>query len=359
LANRYAVATGNWSNPAIWDGGTLPGIGDDVRANGFTVSINQDITVNSIRNDALAPAVNGGGFTLNSTTFNNLTLTCNIISHTANCLTISGNGVVNITGDIRGGLSNANNGVLLSGTTSNFTMNIVGDCYGGAGSGNSGCAGIFVGNSFANINLTGCCYGSTQNGQNNNNGISVVGGLGLITMNGVCYGRGAAGIFIAGNIMSLVGNIIAASSNDFDSVPGVACFSSNTGVVVSSVLNNNRGVGINGGVRLSDINPTMTVITQSGSLTLSDPAQTNPPSEENVRLGTVYGGGAYVGSLIVPNPSNVRLGIPTDNTVGTGIVTGEDFFNTIRISSDPLAERLRNVATVKVVGDQFNSFNAK
>jgi hypothetical protein len=63
MANRYAIATGNWSNPAIWDGGTLPQAGDVVRPNGFTVTIDQDINVSELTNDASAPAVAGGSFT--------------------------------------------------------------------------------------------------------------------------------------------------------------------------------------------------------------------------------------------------------------------------------------------------------
>jgi hypothetical protein len=55
MALRYAVATGNWSNTATWNGGTLPGVGDDVHANGFTVTIDQDINVNSISNKVNSP----------------------------------------------------------------------------------------------------------------------------------------------------------------------------------------------------------------------------------------------------------------------------------------------------------------
>ena len=65
MAVRYAVATGNWSNTATWDGGTLPTSADDVYSNGFTVTIDQDVAVLSIRNTAQSPAVAGGRFDLN------------------------------------------------------------------------------------------------------------------------------------------------------------------------------------------------------------------------------------------------------------------------------------------------------
>lgn len=52
MALRVAVATGNWSNPAIWNGGVLPTVGDVVASNNFTVTIDQNINVDSITNSA-------------------------------------------------------------------------------------------------------------------------------------------------------------------------------------------------------------------------------------------------------------------------------------------------------------------
>jgi hypothetical protein len=88
----------------------------------------------------------------------------------------------------------------------------------------------------------------------------------------------------------------------------------------------------------------------------TDQTSNDYPSENDVRDGVEYGFLSYEGTLSVPLPSQVSLGTPTDNTVGTGIVTSNDFLEAIKTSSDPLAERLRNVATVQTVGDQFNSF---
>ena len=54
MALRIAVASGNWSNPAIWNGGVLPNPGDVVASNNFTVTIDQNINVDSITNAAQA-----------------------------------------------------------------------------------------------------------------------------------------------------------------------------------------------------------------------------------------------------------------------------------------------------------------
>lgn len=50
MATRFAIGNGNWSNTATWDGGALPLSDDVIFANNFTVTIDQDITVGSLRN---------------------------------------------------------------------------------------------------------------------------------------------------------------------------------------------------------------------------------------------------------------------------------------------------------------------
>ena len=49
---RIAIANGNWSNPATWNGGVLPTTGDVVASNNFTVTIDQNINVDSLTNAA-------------------------------------------------------------------------------------------------------------------------------------------------------------------------------------------------------------------------------------------------------------------------------------------------------------------
>lgn len=62
--------------------------------------------------------------------------------------------------------------------------------------------------------------------------------------------------------------------------------------------------------------------------------------------------------MVVPSPSDVRVNVLTDNTVGTGqSLTAADFLAAISASADPYAERLRNVATVDTVGSLLTGFN--
>lgn len=49
---RVAVANGNWSNPATWNGGVLPAAGDIVASNNFNITIDQDVNVGALTNAA-------------------------------------------------------------------------------------------------------------------------------------------------------------------------------------------------------------------------------------------------------------------------------------------------------------------
>ena len=49
---KVAVANGNWSSPSTWNGGVLPAAGDVVASNGFTVTIDQNINIDSLTNTA-------------------------------------------------------------------------------------------------------------------------------------------------------------------------------------------------------------------------------------------------------------------------------------------------------------------
>ena len=70
MATRFAVATGNYSNTAIWDNGAVPTSADDVYANNFTVTIDGTYTAQSIRNTAtniLVPNIATPAMTSNNT----------------------------------------------------------------------------------------------------------------------------------------------------------------------------------------------------------------------------------------------------------------------------------------------------
>ena len=67
MAQRVAIASGNWSNPAIWNGGVLPSAGDIVASNGFTVTIDVNANVDSITNAATTVGTAVPAMTSNTT----------------------------------------------------------------------------------------------------------------------------------------------------------------------------------------------------------------------------------------------------------------------------------------------------
>jgi hypothetical protein len=113
------------------------------------------------------------------------------------------------------------------------------------------------------------------------------------------------------------------------------------------------------------------------------------PFATNVRNGVTYGDASqFSGSMIVPSPSDVRVNVPTDNTVGTADLTAEDIWNKLtseitttgsigkllkdnldtslssrasnagvvtelNTSSVDVAVRLRNASTVTITGEQI------
>lgn len=419
MANRYAIATGNWSNPAIWDGGTLPGPGDDVRANGFTVTIDQDITVTSIRTDAASPAVGGGFFDV---TTSGKIINANIVAGTSitnGCLRFSVAGNLEINGNIFGGSVSNSRGLFVGNTSANVTINgnstggssgeahginasgninltgnITGgsgsDAYGWTGSGNlfvvgniSGGVGTTSVGAFSSgvgnlIDIIGSVTGGTASaahgiwlnrvstayitgtvqGVTGNGGYIHTGAASTLNINGIVKGSNT-GVVAGFNNLSTVSTFLCdiAEGSDVNSAVGVANSVVNNNILVRNATYKSTSTPIGVGVRFSTSSPSITVLTTSGTLTLTDPTSTDQALPADVRNGVVYNSGGLIGSLKVPAPESVAFGVEVDNTFGEAILSPDNFLEAIKTSSDPLAERLRNVATVQTVGDQFNSFS--
>jgi hypothetical protein len=129
MAIRFAVANGNWSNTATWNGGTLPTTGDDVYSNNFRVIIDvANIDAAILTNGSnVSPAINsGGGFT----TSVNCDISSNINGSNATdiiankLLIISNNTTTNLSGTINHGTvakTIASIVEVLAGSTLNYT----------------------------------------------------------------------------------------------------------------------------------------------------------------------------------------------------------------------------------------------
>jgi hypothetical protein len=415
MAIRYAVANGNWSDTAIWDGGTLPTSADDVYANNFTVTIDGTFTVLTIRNTAnTTPTITaGGGFTF----ANGGNLTCTASNGVINravgsvyCLTFdlpSGqsatfNGSVNEVSNITNGRS-----ILVQNTG---TFNMVGD-YGKTNTTANGTYTITI-NASTIINLIGNITNSQTSVssspsttlfiQAGNPVINITGNVSgsstntFVALYQAIYCGTTTTINLTGNIttnsaptiwfntsgtLNLIGNATGGNAHP-------AVYNINTPATIDILGTTTSGSGypaIQGlittfvKVRGNVVNTDTYCAIYAGRVTIDDNVtswqfkdSTNTttrtlytagvnlgnPAEDDVREGVDYGTSLELtGTLAVPTADNVRKGVPIDDTVGTADLTAEDFLTAIEESTLDIAERLRNVATVQTTGDQITGLS--
>jgi len=243
MANIRAIASGNWSNNAIWSPAPPTSV-DDVFASGFTITVDQNIQVLSI-NTIGATGIGGGGsfrpnngvvmttnvvagsticvnFTLaspnsfslvgnvsagnasnaygiNNNTTGTINVTGNIVAgSTFNTYGINNGagGTVTILGNVQGSLTAPNNtgayGVM---NFSTGTINVIGNCLGGVNQGTHAVVNATTGA----VNITGFCIGSRfLNSTGLTHGL-LNNGAGPITVVGGCYGGSSSSSLGLGN----------------------------------------------------------------------------------------------------------------------------------------------------------------
>lgn len=342
MASRWAVASGNWSNTATWNGGTLPATGDDVSANGFTVTIDQDINMLSLRIDANGSAVQGGGFVVSAGT-RSITLSGSMAvgAHTGSStaiLLLSGGAVtlsvaVNMTGDtsntgteppcvlVTGGTHTitVSGSIVGSASTAAFTMQCTGGTTtlnatmtGGAGTG--GVAVDVSGSAQATINgaVTGGGSATGSYGLNVGSGAAVTLRGDLKPGSYSSSGNGSPAVLSSG-VLRYSGHIYSGGMfastgpNGFMPLQGNWSAISGEEVYLHVYDDGNYPSGNNG---------TQRILTRYG---------TDLPVAADVRSGTAYGpSGVNVGTLSVPPAASVAAGVPTDDTVGTAALALSD-----------------------------------
>lgn len=118
MANKWAIANGNWSDGSTWNDGVVPTAADNVYANGKTVQINTECFASLITN-TMCPdtSTSGGKFQCTlSASFKSITINSSILaSNSDNCVTITvPSGVA--------GCSITINGEYLEGNTSKYAL---------------------------------------------------------------------------------------------------------------------------------------------------------------------------------------------------------------------------------------------
>lgn len=88
------------------------------------------------------------------------------------------------------------------------------------------------------------------------------------------------------------------------------------------------------------------------------------PAPGDVRSGVVYNQGNSTGTLVMPIPADVAQDVPTDNTVGTAVLTPEAVWNTAINTltatslSASIGFRLKDIATTQNVGHLIAAYNS-
>ena len=364
MAIRYAANAGNWSALATWDGGaSLPGSGDDVYANGKTVTIDQDVTVLSVNTTAGGAAVAGGVFALSA----GRTLTANVVAGTTSCVSFGAAGSATITGNITGGNTVSAAGVA---NTAGGTLNIIGNAVGGSVSNTPGVSNMASGvinmtgnatggpvgtahgvtNSVGTFNLTGTCTGGLAGfGANNSSS-------GTLNVYGEAVGCATANVPGVNNAGSGVCFVQIARGTDYPNggstqlTPGTSQAVGGGYITVDAMIFGSGGcVPVSGRhfVRNAGTNyVTMRESNAGPTLNLGE-LSADYPSVANVRSGTSFDFGNKTGTCHVPAAGSVALGVPVDATTGTAALSP-----TALLGAD-LLTRLGTCSTVQTTGDQL------
>jgi hypothetical protein len=418
MALRYAVATGNWSNTATWDGGTLPTAADDVFSNNFTVTIDGTFTVLSIRNtlNAALPTILAGGqfryanngnltctaaqaifvgsttptlemtlATPNTGTFNGSVLTLtNTVSYIA--IRHSSSGTLNLNGNYNIDNTGGTSRTIIS-VTSTGTLNVVGDLSSSVGS-VAAVSHALLNTASSTINITG---NITAGNSTSLNGSTINTNAGTINITGNTTSNITPAVYIIGAVnYNQIGNVNASTVQPAIYNVTTAATISITGIITASTgapaiysaftlttgYSSSTFVKVSGNVvnasnNMAIVAPRITIDTNTSSWLFQISTGGNRtlyaagvalgnPAITNVRFGTTYGASSELtGTLRVPSAANVLSGVLTDNTTGTLLMTPADFWNYLIASgftANSIGDRLQNASTVATTGGQIAAY---
>ena len=389
MATKYAQANANYSAVVWLDAPagsvtTAPGATDTAEANGKTIAINVNVTC------AAATNTLGGAFTLT----NGVTLTANVVAGIAACVGFSAASpaVANVNGSSLGGTTFNSDGIVNNGSgtllqtgnstggsapgycangsanRANGTFYTTGTATGGPGNQNyyayENC-GIYNASNGTFIhtgNVVGNSVYSDEGARNNSSG--------SMTINGDATGVvGAGAINYLGGSMTITGSATggtggASGATNFSTGPmycgravgndrgiggmstaaayGVVSNLYNSLTTVGSIRYGTNGMSPTAGVVKvvnSTANTAVVIRSDTGAAkTLTDPAATvDFPGVGNVRFGTSFSNGNLTGTCHIPAAGSVALGVATDNTVGTAVLTAANVQTAIGGATIPAA----------------------
>jgi hypothetical protein len=376
MALIVSAASGNFNVGATWVGGVVPGVGDTAQAaNGHTITITANAACTLINNAGTGTFILSNGVTLTANIEKGNTATPSVQLNGSNSANIVGNvtgpstgpatihfvvasnssGALSITGNITGGsaLSSGPQGV----SNGAGTLNVTGNVFAGTGGNGSGVFAHGITNGTGTVNVTGGVNGG-NGGQVSNRGIdsnsagtiSVVGTVAagvMATAHAIRSASTASSVIVVGDIIaSNTISAVQAGNSGTHQFSGSFIFSENGTVPVDCLRYKLNTTPIASKTRYA----------LNGSGTYVDMFTADNtglgPATNHVRSGVTYSG--MTGTLAVPLPSQVAVGVATDNTVGTAFVTGSDIATAVwgaasRTITGGMVDTLTNPPTVPTV----------
>lgn len=316
MAIVYPLATGNWSTINWQSGGSaygqLPQPGDDVYADGKTVTIDQNINVANLYTTTRSGGTAGGGFTLTG----DYNITANITAGSSYCVTSTHTGTISIIGNLTGSATTTVAAFYISSGPGN--VNITGNI---SLAGPSGSRGIYLLGSGL-INITG---NATHTGTGAAGAVNV-GGTSRVVMNGILTSNGSSA--------STCVAVTSASSSAFTftgsyvSISGYGIINSGSGTAVI-----NADYTVTGASAQYFVHNSGTGITTINGNITGSPATSTGYALYNSGSGTLNINGNVIAGAVTPSST---FGIVQNNTTGTinivGNVTGGSVANTIAVS---------------------------
>jgi hypothetical protein len=383
MADIRAAQSGDFSATTTWVGGVVPGSGDVAFSNTFTVTISDTRTVQAISNASGTGITVGGTFSL----LNGCNLTCTNANGvvqgatTTSCVTTPGltlgnaatiNASISVIGNARSisfstaGTLNLNgnytDGVLDYTSASSGNLNIVGNLTAGGGADTSHALNV---SGSGNVTITGNIAGSL--GFRLSHGINILSGA-TVTVTGSVTGGNRTGSYgIQCSVTSVNPITVNGPCQSSSLSPAIGQAFTNGGnplfrltgpLLVGATGNYNPVFSHTWRWAPTQIPtyyevPTSDGTTKRNLYTADNIPTANYPTQGNVRSGTVYGPNLEnTGTLAVPAPGSVALGVATDNTTGTAVLTSANVQTALGAFS---SGRLNNVATVDTTGAQIQA----
>jgi hypothetical protein len=295
MATILAANTGNWTDPATWTGGVIPGAGDVAVANGFIVTVDASVTCDEVRNDTTGSATAGGYFALPD----GITLTADVYAGGVApatafaCVYYAGTASAAVIGDAYGGSVASSSGIRSAGTG---ILTVTGNALGGSHANARGVINASTGTLILNGNATG---GTAGPGAINSAGTLIINGNATGGTAGPGVNNGSTGTIIING--TAIGNGYGPGSTGLSAANGAVNASTGTLLVIATQQGSRGMPAVSGPMQFIDAAHASAKVRATAGLT-------------EITLRAV--------DAVVPVPSDVRAGVVYAGKTGTAVRTG-------------------------------------